>query len=145
MDARAIVRYGELCDPIHPSTALQGSNAKQEFGGAGTNLAARNVHPDRPDAIAIQIQDLLAILPPRSTLAARNNLLPQTGCGKRANAIRCDACGLGRPRAPRVLETLEPAERLAFVLHDVFGMTVEIDILADPERLSRLDLTAVDD
>ena len=30
-----------------------------------------------------------------------------------------------------VLETLEPAERLAFLLHDVFGMTVEIDILAD--------------
>src|SRR5262249_17874530 len=38
------------------------------------------------------------------------------------NAIRADSVGLA---LLVVLEKLEPAERLAFVLHDVFGMTFE--------------------
>jgi RNA polymerase sigma-70 factor (ECF subfamily) len=39
-----------------------------------------------------------------------------------ADAIRADSVGLA---LLVVLETLEPAERLAFVLHDVFGMTFD--------------------
>jgi RNA polymerase sigma-70 factor (ECF subfamily) len=39
-----------------------------------------------------------------------------------SNAILADSVGLA---LLVVLETLEPAERLAFVLHDVFGMTFE--------------------
>jgi RNA polymerase sigma-70 factor (ECF subfamily) len=39
-----------------------------------------------------------------------------------SEAIRADSVGLA---LLVVLETLEPAERLAFVLHDVFGMTFE--------------------
>ena len=42
-----------------------------------------------------------------------------------------------------VLDTLTPAERLAFVLHDMFAVPfdkiAEIDILGDPARLRRLD------
>src|SRR3989442_1428699 len=99
-----------------------------------------------------------------------------------SDAMLADSVGLA---LLVVLETLEPAERLAFVLHDVFGMTfseialsnqvvlvngnigvvtrlpdgrlfsvigftiaggkvVEMDILADPDRLSRLDLSAIE-
>src|SRR6202035_5862718 len=39
-----------------------------------------------------------------------------------SNAILADSVGLA---LLVVLETLEPAERLAFVLHDVFGMTFD--------------------
>jgi Sigma-70, region 4 len=54
-----------------------------------------------------------------------------------------------------VLDSLAPAERLAFVLHDVFAVPFaevaavldrseaaaqQIDALLDPERLARLDL-----
>src|SRR6478672_9159538 len=39
-----------------------------------------------------------------------------------SDAMRADSVGLA---LLVVLETLEPAERLAFVLHDVFGMTFE--------------------
>jgi RNA polymerase sigma-70 factor (ECF subfamily) len=42
--------------------------------------------------------------------------------GPEAEAIRADSVGLA---LLVVLETLEPAERLAFVLHDVFGMTFD--------------------
>ena len=42
--------------------------------------------------------------------------------GAEADAVRADAVGLA---LLVVLEKLEPAERLAFVLHDVFGMTFE--------------------
>lgn len=42
--------------------------------------------------------------------------------GPEADALRADAVGLA---LLVVLDTLEPAERLAFVLHDVFGMTFE--------------------
>src|SRR5689334_6665860 len=42
--------------------------------------------------------------------------------GPEADAIRADSVGLA---LLVVLEKLEPAERLAFVLHDVFGMTFE--------------------
>src|SRR3954452_20760689 len=42
--------------------------------------------------------------------------------GPEANAILADAVGLA---LLVVLEKLEPAERLAFVLHDVFAMTFE--------------------
>jgi RNA polymerase sigma factor (sigma-70 family) len=42
--------------------------------------------------------------------------------GPEAEAIRADAVGLA---LLVVLEKLEPAERLAFVLHDVFGMTFD--------------------
>jgi RNA polymerase sigma-70 factor (ECF subfamily) len=56
-----------------------------------------------------------------------------------------------------VLETLSPAERVAFVLHDMFAVPFEdvapivgrtptaaaMDILADPERLRRIDLSAL--
>jgi hypothetical protein len=34
-----------------------------------------------------------------------------------------------------VLDTLTPAERLAFVLHDMFAMPI-----ADPEHLAQLDV-----
>src|SRR6266545_2876877 len=120
--------------------------------------------------------------------------------GPEADAMLADSVGLA---LLVVLEKLEPAERLAFVLHDVFAMTfeeiapivdravvaqaatfsnlasssqvvlvngniglvarrpdgrlfavlgftiaggrvVEIDILADPDRLSRLDLSAIE-
>jgi DNA-directed RNA polymerase specialized sigma24 family protein len=39
-----------------------------------------------------------------------------------SNALLADSVGLA---LLVVLETLEPAERLAFVLHDVFGMTFD--------------------
>ena len=42
--------------------------------------------------------------------------------GPEADAMRADSVGLA---LLVVLEKLEPAERLAFVLHDVFGMTFE--------------------
>jgi RNA polymerase sigma-70 factor (ECF subfamily) len=42
--------------------------------------------------------------------------------GPEADAILADSVGLA---LLIVLETLEPSERLAFVLHDVFGMTFE--------------------
>jgi RNA polymerase sigma-70 factor (ECF subfamily) len=42
--------------------------------------------------------------------------------GPEANAVRADSVGLA---LLVVLEKLEPAERLAFVLHDVFGMSFE--------------------
>jgi RNA polymerase sigma factor (sigma-70 family) len=44
------------------------------------------------------------------------------GAGPEADAILADSVGLA---LLVVLEKLEPAERLAFVLHDVFGMTFE--------------------
>jgi RNA polymerase sigma-70 factor (ECF subfamily) len=44
------------------------------------------------------------------------------GEGPEADAVRADSVGLA---LLVVLEKLEPAERLAFVLHDVFGMTFE--------------------
>jgi RNA polymerase sigma factor (sigma-70 family) len=47
-----------------------------------------------------------------------------------------------------VLEMLPPAERLAFVLHDMFAVPFDeiaaIDVLTDRDRLSRLDLTVLD-
>jgi RNA polymerase sigma-70 factor (ECF subfamily) len=42
--------------------------------------------------------------------------------GPEADAVRADSVGLA---LLVVLEKLEPTERLAFVLHDVFGMTFE--------------------
>jgi RNA polymerase sigma factor (sigma-70 family) len=45
-----------------------------------------------------------------------------SGDGPEANAMRADSVGLA---LLIVFEKLEPAERLAFVLHDVFGMTFE--------------------
>ena len=42
--------------------------------------------------------------------------------GPETDAMRADSVGLA---LLVVLEKLEPAERLAFVLHDVFGMTFE--------------------
>src|SRR5207253_2766159 len=70
-----------------------------------------------------------------------------------SDAILADSVGLA---LLVVLETLEPAEHLGFVsrrpdgrLFAVLGFTiaggkvVEIDILADPERLSQLDLSAI--
>src|SRR5204863_22359 len=45
-----------------------------------------------------------------------------------------------------VLETLTPAERLAFVLHDMFAMPFDaIDLVADPKRLHQIDLIVLDD
>jgi RNA polymerase sigma factor (sigma-70 family) len=44
------------------------------------------------------------------------------GEGPEADAVRADSVGLA---LLVVLEKLDPAERLAFVLHDVFGMTFE--------------------
>src|SRR6266540_54628 len=57
-----------------------------------------------------------------------------------------------------VLDTLSPAERLAFVLHDMFGRPfavmgftvadgkiVEIDAIADPERVGRLAAAVLSD
>ena len=49
-----------------------------------------------------------------------------------------------------VPETLTPAERLAFVLHDLVAVTgadgriTGIELVADPERLDRLDLAVLD-
>ncbi len=46
--------------------------------------------------------------------------------------------------APQVvLDTLEPRERLAFVLHDLFGVRVAFGFTITPEgRISRIDLMA---
>src|SRR5690349_1455497 len=46
----------------------------------------------------------------------------RAGAGPEADAMLADSVGLA---LLVVLEKLEPAERLAFVLHDVFGMTFE--------------------
>jgi len=41
-----------------------------------------------------------------------------------------------------VLDTLAPAERVAFVLHDTFGLP--FGVIADPARLEELDLAVLD-
>lgn len=46
----------------------------------------------------------------------------RVGSGPEADTIRADSIGLA---LLVVLEKLEPAERLAFVLHDIFGMTFD--------------------
>jgi DNA-directed RNA polymerase specialized sigma24 family protein len=55
------------------------------------------------------------------------------------SALMADSVGLA---LLVVLETLGPAERLAFVLHDMFAVPFdEIDMLSDPDRIARLDLS----
>jgi RNA polymerase sigma-70 factor (ECF subfamily) len=49
-------------------------------------------------------------------------VITRVDTGPESEAVRADSVGLA---LLVVLETLEPAERLAFVLHDVFGMTFE--------------------
>jgi RNA polymerase sigma factor (sigma-70 family) len=49
-------------------------------------------------------------------------LITRADEGPESDAMRADAVGLA---LLVVLETLEPAERLAFVLHDVFGVTFD--------------------
>lgn len=51
-----------------------------------------------------------------------SRLAERTGTGPEADAIRANEVGLA---LLVVLETLEPVERLALVLHDVFGMAYE--------------------
>jgi hypothetical protein len=83
------------------------------------------------------------------------------GSSPEDEALLADSVGLA---LQVVLETLAPAERLAFVLHGaagvvitlggqpvaVMGFTVsrgkiaEIDVIIDPERLLRLGLPALD-
>jgi RNA polymerase sigma-70 factor (ECF subfamily) len=56
-------------------------------------------------------------------------VITRAGGDPESNAILADSVGLA---LLVVLETLEPAERLAFVLHDVFGMTFdEIALIVD--------------
>src|SRR5262245_25271729 len=57
-----------------------------------------------------------------------------------SDAMLADSVGLA---LPVVLETLEPAERLAFVLHDVFGMTFdEIAPIADRSAVAARQLAS---
>src|SRR6516225_3396736 len=64
----------------------------------------------------------------------------QDGDGPEQQALLAEGVGLA---LLVVLDTLTPAERLAFVLHDMFAVPfdkiAEIDILGDPARLRRLD------
>ena len=59
-------------------------------------------------------------MPWTCTFPIRSSLAPTAD--QESNAILADSVGLA---LLVVLETLEPAERLAFVLHDVFGMTFD--------------------
>lgn len=65
VDARSVTGHRELRNPIHAPPALQRPNSKQHLGVSWTELTARGVHADRPDAISIQVEDLLTV--PRHT------------------------------------------------------------------------------
>ena len=80
---------------------------------------------------------------------------PEDGIDPEQEALLADSVG---PALLVVLDALTPAERLAFVLHDLFAVPFDEiaailgrspaatrQLLADPERLRQLDLAILDD
>src|SRR6187200_764795 len=67
-------------------------------------------------------------------------VISRAGSDPESDAVMADSVGLA---LLVVLETLEPAERLAFVLHDVFGMTFdEIAPLVDRSPVAARQLAS---
>src|SRR5579871_2981918 len=114
---RLLGSHAEAQDAVQESwlrCSRAGADGVDNLGGWLTTIVSR-VCLDRLRSRSTRREDLVDLTDPGAALAAP----PAAGLDPVEAALQADTIG---PALLLVLETLAPAERLAFVLHDVFAV-----------------------